>query len=398
MNFVCVDLGASNTRFVSDSGKISMINNNMVFLAPGTVVDMEPYAGGIENALEIEISKEGDSEFFPVKALIGQMAERYSSNNDRPSGAVSKYKQRINYVSAVVAVALSKIAHGLSDEMEVYLALPPAEVRFGKEEVKNNLCGKYTVQFVKFEDCKTVTFNIVNTSCFEESFMALLSYYFSMNGVPNEAAKKYTVGNVLSLDIGASTTDLAIVKDGRYLDKSGQTYKIGGNLARDYLIDSIRAEYGYELPVNDAELTMAEGMLQSGSGYVNVSHLVEEAKKHFAKSIADKMQYYFGKIEIPIQVIRAIVVSGGGSMQSQYINEDGETIKTSEPMSYYITEAVRDICENVVVESYGESPRIANISGLFIRAKADMANKARKAMQQVQGTVIAGDTENSVNG
>ena len=60
MNFVAVDLGASSTRFTSDSGKISVLPNNMVFLTPETTVDLQPYDGQIENALEVIIRKEGD--------------------------------------------------------------------------------------------------------------------------------------------------------------------------------------------------------------------------------------------------------------------------------------------------------------------------------------------------
>ena len=96
-----------------------------------------------------------------------------------------------------------------------------------------------------------------------------------------------------------------------------------------------------------------------------------------AKGIATSMQTYFRSIGIPIQSIRAIIVSGGGSMHSQYVNEDGEVIVTSEPMSKYITEAFKEICDGVVVESYGGSPRTANISGLFIRAKVDMKKRAQ---------------------
>ena len=69
-------------------------------------------------------------------------------------------------------------------------------------------------------------------------------------------------------------------------------------------------------------------------------------------------------------------------MQSEYVNEQGETVKTSEPMSYYITQALTKICSGVEVEPYGESPRLANIKGLFIRAKVDAANQAKRANNQ----------------
>jgi len=376
MNFVAVDLGASGTRYVSDSGKISILPNNMVFLNKDTYVDIEPFGTEISGALEVFIEKEGDSEFFPVHVLVGSMAERYSSTNDRPSVLLNKVAQRINYVSAILAVALSKIAYKLDDSIKLYLALPPLEVKTFKDLVKQNFSGKYTVKFPKMSNLEAgVSFEITDVLPFEESFMAMLSYFFDVSGVPKESASKYRTGNILSLDIGASTTDLAIIKNGVYQDKSGQTYKTGGNIARDYLIDAIRARYGFDLPIEDAEVTMAEGRLQLGNTYEIITDIVEEAKRNFAHSIVAQMQGYFRQVNIPLQTIRAIVVSGGGSMSSQYISDSGDIVETSKPMSHYITEALTKVVNGVVVEPYGEEPRLANIKGLFIRAKVDTAKQ-----------------------
>ena len=377
MKFVAVDLGASSTRFTSDSGKISVLPNNMVFLTPETKVDLQPYDGQIENALEVVINKEGDSKFFPVKALIGQMAERFSANNERPTVLTNKHTQKINYISGIVAAAVSRLTNDLTEDISLYVALPPIEVKTAKEIVRNNFVGRYVVDFPKYNGGVSVKVNIVDVNCYEESFMAILSYFFEMTGVPKEKSRQYMSGNILSLDIGASTTDIAIVKDGRYLDKSGQTYKTGGNIARDYLTNVIRGTYGYDLPPSDADQAMAEGRLQMGNTYADISADVANAKMTCAKGIAASMQSYFRQVEIPIQTIRAIIVSGGGSLHSQYVNENGEVVVTTDPMSSYITEALKEICAGVSVESYGESPRLANINGLFIRAKVDMNKKTQ---------------------
>lgn len=375
MSFVAVDLGASNSRYVSDCGKIEVLPNNMVFLDPDKKVDLEAHDGTIQSALEVKIVKDEESQFFPVKALIGQMAERYSSNNERPSVMSNKHTQRINYISAITVAAISKLTYGLDDDITLYVALPPIEVKNAKEDIKANFAGNYTVTFPKYKGGVEVKLNIVDVSCHEESFMAILSYFFNMDGTANKEASKYTTGNILSLDIGASTTDLAIVKNGRYLDKSGQTYKTGGNIARDYLIDAVRAQYGFDLPAIDAETTMAEGRVQLGNRFEDVSQIVTEAKQHFAKSVVNQMQGYFRQVDIPIQSIRAIIVSGGGSMKSFYINENNEEVETSLAMSNYITESLKEICDGVEVESYPNSPRLANIKGLFIRAQVDCLSK-----------------------
>ena len=218
--------------------------------------------------------------------------------------------------------------------------------------------------------------------------MASTSFFFNLNGTPKEATKKHLTGTVLSLDIGASTTDLAIIKNGRYLDKSGQTYRIGGNVARDNLTDLICQRYAIDLPIEDAEKTMAEGRLQLGNTYDDVKDLVDIAKADLAKQLTNYMQTYFKRVNVPIQMINAIIVSGGGSMQSQYANNEGEIVKTSEPMSYYVTQELLSWSSGTEVVEYGEDARFANIKGLFIRAKFESMKKASTTVK-VEATAEA---------
>lgn len=382
MSFVAVDLGASNTRYVSDSGKISVLPNNMVMLNVEDTVDMKPSDDLIESALEVNIVKEEESEFFNVKALIGQMAGSHSSYNDRPMTSSHKHTQQINYVSGIVAAALSRIKFGIDEELSLYIALPPIEVKTAKELVKKNFMGKYTVTFPKFNGGTTVQLTIIDVKCYEESFLASVSYFFDANGKIKEDSRDLMTGNILSLDIGASTTDIAIIQDARYLDKTGQTYKTGGNIARDYLSNAIRAKYGLDLGAEQAEQIMAEGRMPSGNSYIDVSKIVADAKMECARGIIASMETYFKQVEIPINFIRAIVVSGGGSMHSQYVNENGEVVVTTDPMSSYITSALTKTWTGIDVKHYGNSPRLANISGLFIGARND-ENKKQRAKQVV---------------
>lgn len=380
MEFVALDLGASSTRYISNNGKVGILPNNMQFIQLNTRVDLEPYNDEIEGALDVTIECDKESEFFPVRVLVGSMAARYSPTNVRPSVMTNKYMQKINYVSAVLASAVCKEKNVLGDELIVYVGLPPVEVNIARDIIRNNLVGHYKVTFNKLD--KQVEFDIVDVGCFEESFMAILSYFFDVNGKLREQAKKYGYGNVLSLDIGASTTDLVVVSDMKYLERSGQTYKTGGNVAREFLRDDLRALYGYDVPDEIADIAMAEGRIQMGNSYEDISSLVESAKQRFAAQVVEQMQGYFRKVNIPIQTIRAIIVSGGGSMRSEYVAEDGSVVVTSQPMSYYITQELNKVCPGVEVEPHVLDARLANIYGLFIRANIDIRKRMSKVQKQ----------------
>ena len=70
-------------------------------------------------------------------------------------------------------------------------------------------------------------------------------------------------------------------------------------------------------------------------------------------------------------MIGNIVVSGGGSMESSYVDESGNVVKTSNPTAVYLVDYIHRICEEVNVVYYGKDSRLANITGLFIQASVD---------------------------
>jgi len=385
--------------------------NNMVLLEENERVDLMPYAGNDDvetlfNALDVTIKKtDGESEFFPARALIGAMAERYSATNVRPSVMQNKHKQKVNYISTLVATAFYRVINksdAMDQDIHMYIALPPVEVATAKDYVAKQLMGSYEVTFNKYMGGTTVKFKIASVSCREESFMAMVAFFFDKNGALKEEAKKYAKGNILSIDIGASTTDLAVVKDMRYLEKSGQTYKTGGNIAKDVIANEIRAMYGYDPTNEETEQVMAEGRLSMGNSFVEMTDSVNRAKKALAAQIMSNIQSYFRLVNIPIQTIRAIVVSGGGSMCSEYVDDvDNMRVKqVSKPTTDFIVEELKNICDTIDVVPFDGSPRDANITGLYIVASLDKIKRQRQAQvaanaqPAVQPTVQTQETVN----
>lgn len=394
MSFVAVDLGASGSRYVSDSGQISVVSNNMIILPDMNTSNIIAEGPEVEGCLEVKIEQLSRvhtgtenspvKNVFPANVLIGLMAEKHRDVNSRPTMLMHKHVQPINYISAIVACALSKVKNSLTNELDLYIAVPPIEVGDASKEFSNVLCGSYRVTLPKYMGGTVVEFKIDSVECFEEALMASTSFFFNMNGTPKESNRNLITATVLSLDIGASTSDIAIIKNGRYLDKSGQTFKTGGNEALDFLIEAIRDKYAIDLPIEDAERTMMEGRIQMGNTFDDVSELVTEAKKSLAKKLVSYLPGYFKRINIPINTINAIMTSGGGSLQSQHTNTDGEVVKTAEPMSYFVTEELKQWCKGVDVVEYGEDARFANIKGLFIRAKMASLTKAKMKAAEVQ--------------
>lgn len=396
--FCAHDLGASGTRFTTEDAKIHTLENNMAVMNSNELSHIEPYDREVlEESLEVFITKEGGSKIFPVHILSGKMATRYSGTNDTPSVNNHKYKQNINYIQAVMSTAVSLVKRGLDNQsLRLYIAVPPVEVLQAQEHFSEELVGKFTVDFPKYKNGVKVTFTVTEVSCQAESVMACTGYFFDLNGKVSEQAKEYLNGMVLSLDIGASTSDLAIIENGKYLDRSGQTYKTGGNVVRDIVSEYIVSEYGFDPDHDMADMAVIEGRLQLGDSFIEIGDVVSNAKRELARLLTNNIETYFKRINVPIQKIRAIMVSGGGSMQSQYTTSIGEIKKTSESMSYFVTERLKEWSPNTVVKNYGPESRHANIKGLYIRAMFDEQLRKQKSNVQ-QAPVRQAPVQQSAN-
>lgn len=384
-HYVTADIGASGSRILSNTIKeVRNLRNNMVFIPETKKVDLVPTKMTVDYALDVSITRDKESDYFPVRALIGDLADRYSSAQTTPNGMVNKTKQQVNYVSAITSVAISLMEEDTTSvpEVALYLALPPNEAKQQKEYAKEQFNGVYTVKFNKFD--KEVKFNITSVETYEESFLAIMSFFYHTDSRKKPLANKYTDGLLLSIDIGASTTDLVTVENLVYKDRSGKTYKTGGNVVRDDLINLVLDTFGFELPQDKADIAVAEGRIRLGNVWRPIPELVEQAKRNYADGILASIIGYFTLNKLPIELMRAFCVSGGGSIESKYTDETGNVIKTSEPMSFYITEALRKYCDTIEVEHYDENPREANIKGLFMRARIDLFKKGKLTAEDLQ--------------
>lgn len=384
MDFVAVDIGASSTRFATEtSKKIDIIPNNTVFIEPDANLNMDTQDKAIESNLDVTITRSdisndvrlkvegnGNEPFFPMRALIGEMAERYNAVPIRPNSNMPKHNQRVNYMSSLMAIALSKLSNpNMSEDIKLYMALPPIEVRNSKQDIKDYLTGSYTVTFNRIvdENRRTVKFNIVDVRCFEESRAALLEFILSCDKAMETA---YANSMILSIDIGASTTDFVIFNKRKFLDKTGMTVPVGGNMLHDNIIDIITTR-GDLISDDAVELLIREGRLRDGAELKVCGEIVDQAKERVVQDIAVRLNTYFTRMRITPKDISYIVVSGGGSMCSSYVDENGKVQVTSKPLSEFLTKIIHTMSPSTQVMFFSDEPRMANIRGLVSVARME---------------------------
>ena len=385
MLHICTDQGASSTRFSVNNSKVYKNPNNFIEVDIESDIRNTPYTQEFVDNMDLTISKDGESDFFPVRILGGTLAERYSSSSAKPSMLSSKSRQPVNYYSVISSVVnsilLSEDAEDCKSPVDVtcYMCLPPVEITGNNENedyVKSQLAGKYTVRLNKMG--REIEFNIKEVNVYAESVLAVVAFLFNQDATQRTEMAKYNKGYILGFDIGASTADLVLIKDRRFIEHSGYTCKLGGNIIDDLMRSEIRRKFGTEVSNDDIIEAVRTGRLAYGSSYKDVSAELQKCKKQYASMLFEKVETYFASNNIGLQSIKAVFMSGGGSMQSSYMDESGKEVVTSPSVGEYIDEMLKKVCDSVdMVLSPSVNPRECNIVGLILSMNAQRKrNKA----------------------
>lgn len=385
MLHICTDQGASSTRFSVNNSKVYKNPNNFIEVDIESDIRNTPYTQEFVDNMDLTISKDGESDFFPVRILGGTLAERYSSSSAKPSMLSSKSRQPVNYYSVISSVVnsilLSEDAEDCKSPVDVtcYMCLPPVEITGNNENedyVKSQLAGKYTVRLNKMD--REIEFNIKEVNVYAESVLAVVAFLFNQDATQRTEMAKYNKGYILGFDLGASTADLVLIKDRRFIEHSGYTCKLGGNIIDDLMRSEIRRKFGTEVSNDDIIEAVRTGRLAYGSSYKDVSAELQKCKKQYASMLFEKVETYFASNNIGLQSIKAAFMSGGGSMQSSYLDESGKEVVTSPSVGEYIDEMIKKVCDSVdMVLSPSVNPRECNIVGLILSMNAQRKrNKA----------------------
>lgn len=388
MDFVAIDLGASNTRYVSVDRKVYFADNKMIFLDEKSQArHMDKLDDIPENNLELIITRtpfedetppanEDDkrmSENFPAHVIIGELAERYNKQTTQIDQKSHKSSQRMSYVSVILCVALSKLKNpSIGEKINLFQLLPPSEVASitSKSRFINYIRGRYKVDMPRVGDNgTTLEFEIRDVYCAEEGRMAIIQ--FLLDDKHPENRKNYSNKRLMSIDIGASTTDVCIFNSGKFIEQSAHTFAVGCNNCVTSILKSLE-QMGKRLTFNEASLILVDGRMPHGALRKPIPDIVNEAKTSLAEEIMGNLNGYFHDIGISLDSIQYVIVSGGGSMPSSYIEEDtGKQVVVADSIATHISKAIQEYCDGIVVKYIEDDPRTANIRGIGMWASVN---------------------------
>lgn len=359
-----LDLGNSETR-----GILIVNKKEYPFFLSNKFADLE--AGYVINAKY----KNDKSTIFLTDTTYfanGYIVDMEFKNRVTQSNALnSKHEQLATKLSLNLAFihSINKLheiygvpVEDMNIDFKVSILLPPLDHDLYEVEMMELVQGITKVTSVIPTEM-TKEFTISKVTVFPEGVAAFFGVEFteSVDGtqlVDIEENKKFQTGYVLIMDIGAGTTDLAIIKDSALVQGSKNSIKKGGNNVESAIKSAIHKQYKF-VPT-DMTSIITRGILEEGTVEHDVSSIVTDAKRKYSLAVKNELIDYIQTNMIEMREIKGLLVVGGGSLAAE---RDGKIV--SPAMSDILLEFLRELAPNIgVVSMAGQNPRLLNITGL----------------------------------
>ena len=290
----------------------------------------------------------------------------------KPTGRRAKSEQITSQYSIMMVMikAVSIISGNLGIRpadinwvFDIACLLPPEEQA---NKVAASAMTEMITNITQLECISPIVFNIPvsikSVKLFPEGVVAYTAALFNLKdgkAVVNPDNMKYRQGYTLVMDIGAGTTDFAMVFNGKFVAQSKATIKTGGNLVEAYCKREIRRRYS-NAPTDMTEI-IEHGVYTRGNQKIIVDDILIRAKNDFAATLNNAIMEYLEVTQLPVHELKGLLVIGGGAIAAE---RDGKVV--SESLAYPLCETIKQMATSVELVHLTVNPRFANIEGLRI--------------------------------
>lgn len=361
---VLVDLGNSETRayiIVNGKAKEIKLSNRFAVMEENAKVQPE-YNNTNSTVFMFDNDYIANGEIVDMEYISSCM--RPVAFERKTNQVVSMYSLNLILIKAVNMVSgqLGVKPIDIEWHFNVSVLIPPTEHDMMKEKMEKQVRRISSLTSCTPISYKNLPIILDGVKVMPESLVAFTSAMFKENteGKLEIVAenKKFQKGYIFIMDIGAGTTDVAMVKNSKFMLSTKQSFDKGGNRVENDCKRLIYSEYGFS--PSDMTSVITRGILEDGNDMHDVSKLLDKAKDMYAKNIMNDIRGYLENLAIPVREIRGLLLVGGGTMPTMR-----DDIEVSKPMSAPILELFKDLSPSIeLVNLNGVSPREANIEGL----------------------------------
>lgn len=348
---LALDIGNSETRGIVLCRKDGVLCERF-FTASNRFAEVEP------DYMPPEDYSSDTSTVFNVKAVVhgkafegtyvnGLVREReFSLRSIRPSVQETKYNAKSTVLSYIMAMyegykAVAEI-YGKDvteitvDWQSVVVLLPPGDKDIGQEQLLKLLKSVGTLDIVYPEVCDKI--KVKKLVVYPEGFCAFIGALYTRGIKIRGGFESAADDTVLVIDVGAGTTDVLIVKNGKLIDTSRTSIKYGGN-AIVQGVGKAFAKSGIDVLESDIDVGVYTGAVRVGSEIKDIVPVINTLKRSVSSMIVQKLRGFFDSLEFPIHSLNKVLVCGGGALA-------GEKAEIN-LLSDYLVEYLKELCPSI---------------------------------------------------
>lgn len=400
MKYLGIDVGASlsKTGLISEdwtenlkdysnkvwahNGEAHTSDYDLDFSKPENVLDLSFKFGATDQS--VEFSKEINSLVSSIENqrwILGTLAEDMSSTHQSLASDSLKVVQEEFYLNILGVIYSSVIENKIKpNELTIGVLIPPRdyfhdlkEVLFGilvrDIEITNNTTG----------DKVKLSFNREDIVIKPESIVAFAACFIDDKNEITEAGDKYGDKLNISIDMGHSTTDLAILEEWKPIKNSFKTLDVATIQLLGYLSEEIQRKFnGYIPPEKELIKAFYSGKLTTGATDQWIGEELTIANRKFATELYSDMYNYLTAHGLRFQQVASFMFNGGGSVELKNVKSVrayfmDEVNKVSQFTESFTPEEFLSVQNHVEYEDLKEKlavVRYSNILG-FMRGLRD---------------------------
>ena len=392
---ILIDLGNSESRFrvIHENKTIShtIIKRNEFAKLSQKYTIPSRYLNESSTILKIDaahvddifIENENENEENKKTRLIanGIIVEREFMNrsvrptalNTKTSQKVTFWTLRLAFQEAMMYLAdyYKKKPENIDFTFDVGVLLPPVEEdMYGLDMCEKIKEIKHIETTVPYALKKEFEINKVFTLAEGiSSFMGVMYEVDKGELVLKEKNKRFEKGYVIIIDIGSGTTDALVILNSELVERSRNTFELGGNTILALLDKDIQSEYKHVLTEREKEELLKTGTFIIGDGKkINFIEEINEGKEYYSDMLQKKIITMLEGLNISLMSIKGILVCGGGALpitESVVKNGTPEDKIISPSMSEVLRKYLHDLNQELFDVSLGDlNPRLTNLLGL----------------------------------
>lgn len=315
---------------------------------------------------ELESRYSGYSWFTqPVRVLKNELIRRLNKAASSINNQVDKSEDIGVFINILTDLSVVALKHKVKNlKARVGFPIPPKE-RYSSsdrlEEIKKTLAGVYSIKMPRFNFECTVVIDATDITIEAEGEVAFI-FYTTTGKNAKEKYEEYRDKLVVTQDLGGSTFNIGLIRDGKIQSTASHTAKIGGGNIVSKLYSILSKKFKEPVSFERVEEAVKTGNLRLGAKQVPIGPELTKAKSEVAEHLFNENVAFLRNATLHGSDVYSYLFLGRGMLSTGAIVDGVETPDYSPSMAVLLMNKymkLSDSTKSIILQR----PGFANLLG-----------------------------------